>query len=95
MMEKPQSAHARYKRVVLILLTFACAGCTVLIIKKPIFTFLNLQAYQGSWLFWLFYLLIMFPLYQGLLLGYACIFGQFNYFWEKEKKLFKRIFRRS
>jgi len=30
-------------------------------------------------------------LYQILLLVYGFIFGQFRFFWEKEKKLVKRI----
>ncbi|MFW5726702.1 MAG: DUF6787 family protein, partial [bacterium] len=38
------------------------------------------------------------PAYQFLLLGYGALFGQFQFFWNKEKKMLKRIsktFKRS
>ena len=37
------------------------------------------------------YLLLVLPLYQIMLLIYGFIFGQFRFFWEKEKQLVKRI----
>jgi hypothetical protein len=37
------------------------------------------------------YLLLVLPLYQIILLMYGFIFGQFNFFWEKEKQIFRRI----
>ena len=35
--------------------------------------------------------LLVLPLYQIMLLIYGAIFGQFRFFWEKEKQLVKRI----
>jgi hypothetical protein len=39
------------------------------------------------------YLLVIFPLYQVLLLVYGALFGQFRFFWKKEKQLLL-LFRR-
>jgi hypothetical protein len=37
------------------------------------------------------YLILVLPLYQIFLLIYGFIFGQFKFFWEKEKLIFRRI----
>lgn len=75
--------------VIAILLTFTFSGSTVVWLRKGLFSLLN---YDGSTPFWLktiTYLVFIFPTYQALLLIYGFILGQFRFFWEKEKKLFK------
>lgn len=84
-------------QVVLILIVFALTGSSVLFLKKVIFGFLGFDHIHG-WKGTALYLLFIFPLYQVLLLVYGFIFGQFSFFWEKEKKLgraIKRLFVRS
>ena len=39
----------------------------------------------------IYYMLIL-PIYNVILLGYGFLFGQFNFFWEFEKRFFNRIF---
>lgn len=78
-------------QVVLVLLAFACTGTTVLFIKKPLLDFLGISGQEG-WIGTLLYLLAVLPLYNVLLLIYGAIFGQFRFFWEFEKKTFKRMF---
>lgn len=77
--------------VVLVLVVFACTGFTILLIKQPIFDFLGFDASEGSFLKTVIYLLLVLPLYQLFLLIYGFIFGQFAFFWEKEKQLFRRL----
>ena len=84
-------------QVVIILIVFALTGSSVLFLKGVIFKLLgieNITGWRGTGL----YLLLIFPLYQILLLVYGFFFGQFSFFWEKEKKLgraIKRIFVKS
>jgi hypothetical protein len=79
-------------QVLLVLLAFACTGTTILLIKNPLLAFFGIERGGGQGaLNTLIYLLLVLPLYQILLLAYGFIFGQFRFFWEKEKQLVKRI----
>ena len=80
-------------QVVVVLVVFACTGFTVLFIKKPILHFLAGTGGDTMLASILYYLLIL-PLYNVILLAYGFLFGQFNFFWEFEKRFFNRIFRR-
>lgn len=78
-------------QVVLVLVVFACTGMTVLWIKQPIFDLLGIDMSQGGFIKTFLYLLLVLPLYQLFLLMYGFIFGQFGFFWEKEKQFVRRI----
>ena len=80
-------------QVVVVLVVFACTGFTVLFIKKPILHFLAGEQGDSVTASVIYYLLIL-PLYNVILLAYGFLFGQFNFFWEFEKRFFNRIFRR-
>jgi hypothetical protein len=73
---------------------FACTGFTVLFIKKAILHFLAGEKGDSVTASVIYYLLIL-PLYNMILLAYGFLFGQFNFFWEFEKRFFNRIFRRT
>lgn len=76
-------------QVVLVLVVFACTGFTILFIKNPILDFFGVE--KGGFGNTFLYLLLVLPLYQIFLLIYGFIFGQFKFFWEKEKQIFRRI----
>lgn len=79
-------------QVVMVLVVFACTGFTILFIKNPILNFFGVERGGGQgFLNTLLYLLLVLPLYQIFLLVYGFIFGQFRFFWEKEKQIFRRI----
>ncbi len=79
-------------QVVLVLVVFACTGFTILFIKNPILNFFGVERGGGQgFLNTVLYLLLVLPLYQIILLIYGFIFGQFSFFWEKEKQIFGRI----
>ena len=78
-------------QVVVVLIVFACTGFTVLFIKRPILLFLAGDRGDSVMASILYYLLIL-PLYNVILLAYGFLFGQFNFFWEFEKRFFRRIF---
>ena len=72
--------------VVLILVVFSLAGSSILFVKRPVFHFFDLNESHVA-IKTVIYLLIVFPCYQIFLLIYGAILGQFNFFWDKEKKL--------
>ncbi len=53
--------------------------------------FLGVDMKDGGFWKTLLYLLLILPLYQLFLLVYGFIFGQFSFFWEKEKMLLRRM----
>lgn len=77
-------------RVLLILLVFACTGFTVLFLKKPIVAYFTGDGEQPMLFTVLYYILIL-PIYNVFLLIYGALFGQFRFFWEFEKRFFRRI----
>jgi hypothetical protein len=81
-------------QVIIILIVFACTGFTVLLIKKPILEFLAGEQGNTTLASVLYYLFIL-PIYNVLLLVYGFIFGQFNFFWEFEKRFFNRLLRKK
>lgn len=78
-------------QVVIVLVVFACTGFTVLLIKKPILTFLAGEQGNTTLATVLYYIFIL-PLYNLILLGYGFIFGQFDFFWAFEKRFVERFF---
>ena len=79
-------------QVVLVLVVFAFTGFTILFIKNPILNFFGIERGGGQgFVNTVLYLILILPLYQIFLLIYGFIFGQFNFFWEKEKQIFRRI----
>jgi hypothetical protein len=78
-------------QVIIVLIVFACTGFTVLLLKRPILAVLTGEQGASLTASILYYLLIL-PLYNVILLAYGFLFGQFRFFWEFEKRFFRRIF---
>lgn len=77
-------------QVIWVLIVFACTGFTVLFIKRPLFEYLYPTGEKPVWASILYWVLI-FPVYNGFLLFYGLLFGQFRFFWEFEKRFFLRL----
>src|SRR5690606_37483556 len=77
-------------RVIVILIVFACTGFTVMFLKRPVVAFFAGDGDQPLLFSILYYLLIL-PVYNVILLFYGAIFGQFRFFWEFEKRFFRRL----
>ncbi|MDQ3393463.1 MAG: hypothetical protein M3512_05045 [Bacteroidota bacterium] len=75
-------------QVVMVILVFAITGTTVVFLRKSLFEIIGFNEATSVWLKSFVYILFVFPAYQGLLLFYGSLFGQFHFFWNKEKKLF-------
>ena len=79
------------KQVIIVLIVFACTGFSVYFLK-PVILKLLAGEHNDSILASILYYIFILPLYNLLLLGYGFIFGQFDFFWDFEKRFFKRIF---
>lgn len=77
-------------QVIIVLVVFACTGFTVLFLKKPIVEFFTQAGETNIWFSVIYYVLIL-PIYNIFLLFYGFVFGQFNFFWEFEKRMFRRF----
>ncbi len=80
------------RQVFVVLLVFACTGTTIVLIKRPVTEYFfgdNGPSSIFSILYWVFIL----PIYNILLLVYGFLFGKFRFFWNYEKKFFRRILR--
>lgn len=77
-------------QVIIILIVFACTGFTVLLIKRPLFEYWFPLGDKPTWANIAYWILI-FPVYNGFLLLYGFIFGQFRFFWDFEKRFFTRL----
>ena len=78
--------------LIAIFLVFSVTGSTAAKISGPIIETLNLkELISNSFLFWTIRILIIFPIYQALLVIVGWIFGQFKFFWAFEKKMLSRM----
>lgn len=105
--EQNQSAISRLKskwgvnsavRVILILIVFSLTGMTVVLARPLIFSAFGYGESTPFFIKAITYILLIFPMYQILILVYGAMLGQFAFFWEKEKKLAKLLsspFRKS
>ncbi|MFP4091797.1 MAG: DUF6787 family protein [Cyclobacteriaceae bacterium] len=85
-------------QVIIVLLVFSLTGSTVVFLRKILFGLIGFDETTSVWLKTITYIAFVMPAYQFLLLGYGALFGQFQFFWNKEKKMLKRIsktFKRS
>ncbi|GAB4429095.1 MAG: hypothetical protein OHK0039_47700 [Bacteroidia bacterium] len=73
----------------LVLLVFAVTGSTAALLPKYFMPYTDLR--PGSFLYVVAYIVLITPIYQVLLLGYAFLFGKFRYFYDKQRLLFRRI----
>ena len=67
-----------------VLLVFACTGTTTARIDNWLTELLGYEKYHLVW--WLL-LVALLPVYNVLLLGFGWIFGKYDYFREKQRKL--------
>ena len=78
-------------QVFLVILVFSVTGSTVVFLRKNLFYLLGFDATTPFWLKTVTYLVFVMPAYQILLLFYGSLVGQFRFFWNKEKKIARKI----
>ena len=76
----------------IVFLVFGLSGSLSVLVSKPIIDLLKIDQYINSYIVELILrILIIFPIYQIILLFVGTIFGQFNYFWKFQKKFFQKF----
>ena len=76
-------------QLAIIFVVFAITGSASAYLSKPFCVWLGIaQEDLGHWLTPV-RLLLIFPIYQVLLVAIGFLFGQFNFFWTFEKKMLK------
>ncbi|MEJ2584711.1 MAG: diacylglyceryl transferase [Robiginitalea sp.] len=84
-------------QLILILVVFSVTGSMAVFVAKPLLSWIGLHpdgfsdAWWGSWFYWALRILIIFPIYQVLLVVIGTLFGQFAFFWNLEKKMMRRM----
>lgn len=79
-------------QITIIFIVFAITGSSAAYISKPITNYIGLTKEAVSlWIYWPVRLILLFPIYQVLLVLIGAIFGQFKFFWEFEKKMLSRM----
>lgn len=76
----------------IILLVFAITGSTSLLLAEPILDCFNITVETlNPWIYKPIRLILIFPIYQILILIFGALFGQFQFFWNFEKKMLARM----
>ena len=79
-------------QVFVIILVFAITGSAAAMISKPILHGLGItKETHHILLYALLYVVIIFPIYQILLVSIGFLFGQFKFFWSFEKKILRSL----
>ena len=79
-------------QLVIILIVFAITGSSSLYISKPLMEFLSISTDSMNIIsYWILRFIIVTIVYQFVLLVVAFVFGQFNWFWNFEKKMLKKM----
>lgn len=81
----------------IIFVVFGITGSLSVKLALPLLEFFSIDkemfqsVFLGSFWYWTLRILIVFPVYQVLLLVVGTLFFQFRFFWNFEKKILKRI----
>ena len=79
-------------QLLIILVVFSITGSLTLLIAGPLIDLLGItKDLLPLWIFWPARILIIFPTYQILILIIGTLFGQFEFFWNFEKKMLVRL----
>jgi len=78
--------------MIVIFIVFAITGSISGKLAAPFTEFIGIHKQNVSpWIYWTARILLIFPIYQVLLIFFGWLFGQFRFFWNFEKKMLKRM----
>jgi len=79
-------------QVFVIIVVFAITGSSAAYLSKPILSLFGIvKGNVSNWLYYPLYILLIFPVYQVLLVSFGFIFGRFTFFWAFVKKMLKSM----
>ncbi len=78
--------------MIAIFIVFAITGSISGKLAGPLADLIGIQKDSISgWIYWPIRVLLIFPIYQVLLVLFGWLFGQFRFFWNFEKKMLKKM----
>jgi manganese efflux pump family protein len=78
-------------QLALIFIVFAITGSSAAKLASPVVHLFGIDNSSAPWVYWPARILLIFPLYQVLLVIFGWLFGQFEFFWNFEKKMLQRL----
>lgn len=79
-------------QLLVIFVVFAVTGSSAAYLSKPILDWVGISKETISlWIYYPLYLILIFPVYQLLLVFFGFVFGQFTFFWAFEKKMLRSL----
>lgn len=79
-------------QMVVIIIVFAVTGSSAAYLSKPILSFFDISKENISLgVYYPLYIILIFPVYQLLLVFFGFVFGQFSFFWAFEKKMLRSL----
>ncbi len=79
-------------QIIIIFIVFAITGSVSAKLAAPFTEFIGITKENVSgWIYWPIRILLIFPIYQVLLVFFGWLFGQYKFFWAFEKKMLKRL----
>jgi len=76
-------------QIAVILIVFSVTGSAAAKLAGPITDVIGVTKDLGGWVYWPIRILLIFPIYQVLLVFFGWLFGQFTFFWNFEKKMMR------
>ncbi|SHG16205.1 hypothetical protein SAMN05444396_105143 [Flavobacterium segetis] len=78
-------------QLTIVFIVFAITGSASAWLSKPFCFWIGITKEDFSLWFTPVRLIVIFPIYQVLLVAIGFLFGQFKFFWNFEKKILKRL----
>ena len=76
-----------FNQLIIIFIVFGITGSLSVVLGKYVLINIFGENFLNNDYYWLLRLILIFPIYQVLLIIVGAFFGQFRYFWEIEKKI--------
>ena len=76
-----------FNQLIIIFIVFGITGSLSVVLGKYVLINIFGESFLNNNYYWLLRLILIFPIYQVLLIIVGALFGQFRYFWEIEKKI--------
>ena len=76
-----------FNQLIIIFIVFGITGSLSVVLGKYVLIKIFGESFLNNDYYWLLRLILIFPIYQVLLIIVGALFGQFRYFWEIEKKI--------
>ena len=79
-------------QLTVIFIVFTLTGSTAAKFAGPLSEVLGISRdLGGGWMYWFLRIILIFPIYQIILMFFGWLFGEYQFFWEFEKKMLRHL----